>query len=176
MAKQLTGGFIPLSAVAINRDMAEVIEANSGKIGTLGHGFTYGGHPVGCAVGIKTLEIYERDNIVGKVSNQAPAFKAHLARLSEHPLVGEARAAGLMGALELSPDKTSKTFETPGKVGAKAAAEMLNRGVILRAIGDSLAFCPPMIITDDQIDDLFAPVEEALDATYVWAKSEGYVG
>ncbi len=175
MAKQLTGGFIPLSAVAINRDMADVIEANSGKVGLLGHGFTYGGHPVGCAVGIKTLEIYQRDNIVGKVARQAPAFKAHLDRLSQHPLVGEARASGLMGALELSPDGTPKTFEHPGKVGAKAATEMLSRGVILRAIGDSLAFCPPMIITDAELDALFAPVEDALDATYIWAKTEGHI-
>jgi len=175
MAKQLTGGFIPLSAVAINRDMAEVIEGNSGKIGTFGHGFTYGGHPVGCAVGIKTLEIYKRDNIIGKTARQAPLFKAHLDRLSEHPLVGEARASGLMGALELSPNKTPKTFDKPGKVGLKAASEMLSRGVILRAIGDSLAFCPPMIISDDELDQLFAPVEDALDATLAWAKAEGHL-
>lgn len=175
MAKQLTGGFVPLSAVAINRDMAEVIEENTGKIGTLGHGFTYGGHPVGCAVGLKTLEIYQRDNIVDKVSKLAPKFQAHLDRLSQHPLVGEARSSGLMGALELSPNGTPELFETPGKVGAKAAAEMLSRGVIVRAIGDSMAFCPPMIISEGELNELFAPVENALDATLQWAKSEGLV-
>ncbi len=175
MAKQLTGGFIPLSAVAINADMAEAIEANSGKVGMLGHGFTYGGHPVGCAVGVKTLEIYERDNILGKVQNMTPKFAAHLARLADHPLVGEGRSAGMMGALELSPDGTPRMFATPGKVGAKAAAEMLARGVIVRAIGDSLAFCPPMIITEAELDDLFAPVEAALDATMSWAKTEGHI-
>ena len=176
MAKQLTGGFIPLSAVAINRDMAEAIEANSGKLGTLGHGFTYGGHPVGCAVGLKTLEIYERENIVAKVARQAPLFAAHLKRLSAHPLVGEARSSGLMGALELSPDGSPKTFASPGKIGAKSATEMLSRGVIVRAIGDSMAFCPPMIITDAELDQLFEPVEAALDATYAWAKQEGHLG
>ena len=175
MAKQLTGGFVPLSAVAINRDMAEAIEGNSGKIGTFGHGFTYGGHPVGCAVGIKTLEIYQRDNIVAKVARQAPLFKAHLDRLADHPLVGEARASGLMGALEFTPDGTPAPFRTPGKVGLKAAAEMLSRGVILRAIGDGLAFCPPMIIRDEELDQMFAPVEDALDATYSWAKTEGHI-
>ena len=112
---------------------------------------------------------------MGKIARQAPAFKAHLENLSDHPLVGEARASGLMGALELSPDKTPKTFQSPGKVGAKAAAEMLSRGVILRAIGDSLAFCPPMIITDAELDQLFEPVQAALDATYEWAKTEGHL-
>lgn len=175
MAKQLTGGFVPLSAVAINRDMAEVVEANSGKIGVFGHGFTYGGHPVGCAVGCKALDIYHRDNIVGQVQAKAPVFAAHLERLSGHPLVGEHRSAGLMGGLELSPDGSSKMFAAPGKVGPKAAAELLARGIIVRAIGDTLAFCPPMIISEDEIDQLFAPVEEALDATHAWAKAEGHL-
>ena len=176
MAKQLTAGFIPLSAVALNRDIAEAVEGNSGKLGTFGHGFTYGGHPVGCAVGIKTLEIYQRDNILGNVQNLAPQFAAHLDRLAGHPLVGEARYSGLMGALELSPDGSPRTFATPGKVGARAAAEMLNNGIICRAIGDSLAFCPPMIATEADLDEMFAPVEIALDATLAWAKSEGHMG
>lgn len=175
MAKQLTGGFMPLSAVAINREMAEVIEAHSGEIGTFGHGFTYGGHPVGCAVGLKTLEIYERDDVVGQVRNKAPKFSDHLERLGTHPLVGEWRAAGLMGALELSPNQSPDMFAQPGKVGLQAAAEKLKRGVIVRAIGDSLAFCPPMIISNADLDALFAPVEEALDATLAWAKAEGHV-
>ena len=79
VAKQLTGGYLPLSAVAINQDMAEAIEANSGKIGTLGHGYTYGGHPVACAVGVKTLEIYERIDVTGAGSRAlAPRFAGHL--------------------------------------------------------------------------------------------------
>ena len=175
VAKQMTAGFVPLSAVAMNRDMADVIEEHSSKIGVLGHGFTYGGHPVGCAVGVKALEIYERDNIVGHVAARSPQFLGHLDRLGGHPLVGEARGLGLMGALELSPDGTSRMFDVPMKVGAKAAAELLARGVICRAIGDSLAFCPPMIISEEEIDQLFAPVEEALDATMAWAKVEGHI-
>jgi 4-aminobutyrate--pyruvate transaminase len=84
MAKQLTGAYLPLSAVAIDQDMAETIEANSGKHGTFGHGYTYGGHPVGCAVGLKTLEIYERLDITAKVRGLAPRFAAHLDRLAGH--------------------------------------------------------------------------------------------
>jgi 4-aminobutyrate---pyruvate transaminase len=176
MAKQLTSGYFPLSAVAMNRDMAEAIEANTGKIGTFGHGFTYGGHPVGCAVAVRTLEIYERIDITGHVRAVAPRFKAHLDRLGAHPLVGEARACGLMGALELAPEKSPHGFAAVGRVGARMAAEMAERGVIARAIGESLAFCPPMIITEDEIDEMFAPVEAALDATEAWARAEGHLG
>jgi 4-aminobutyrate--pyruvate transaminase len=175
MAKQLTSGYFPLSAVAIDREIAEAVEANTGRIGTFGHGFTYGGHPVGCAVGVKTLEIYERIDVPGRVRGLAPRFQAHLDRLAQHPLVGEARGMGLMGALELAPHGSPKGFAAVGKVGARAAAEMAERGVITRAIGDSLAFCPPMIITEDEIDAMFAPVEAALDATIGWAQAEGHL-
>jgi 4-aminobutyrate--pyruvate transaminase len=176
MAKQLTAGFLPLSAVAIDARMAEAIEANSAKIGTFGHGFTYGGHPVSCAVGVKALEIYERLDIPAGVRALAPRFAAHLDRLAEHPLVGEARHLGLLGALELAPDRSPKGFATPGKVGAQMSAELQARGVLARAVGDSLAFCPPMIITEAEIDEMFAPVEAALDATHAWAKAEGHLG
>ncbi|QIE57848.1 aspartate aminotransferase family protein [Pikeienuella piscinae] len=177
MAKQLTAAYAPLSAVAINQDMADAIEAQSGEVGTFGHGFTYGGHPLGCAVGVKTIEIYQRRDIVGHVRRMAPIFRAKLDALAAHPLVGEARASGLMGGLELSPDPAKKAaFCEPGKVGAYAADELLKRGVISRAIGDTLAFCPPMVITEAEIEELFAPVEGALDAAHAWAKAEGRFG
>ena len=176
MAKQLTGAYFPLSAVAINGAMAEAIEANSSKIGTFGHGFTYGGHPVGCAVGLKTLEIYERMDMPARVRSLAPRFAGHLDRLAQHPLVGEARHVGLIGALELAPNGSPKGFAEPGKVGRRVVQELGDRGIISRAIVDSLAFCPPMIITEDEIDEMFAPVEAALDATMAWAKAEGHLG
>jgi 4-aminobutyrate---pyruvate transaminase len=176
MAKQLTGGYFPLSAVAINAEVAEAVEAQTSRIGTFGHGFTYGGHPVGCAVGAKALEIYERLDIPAHVRSLAPRFKAHLDRLAGHPLVGEARTCGLMGALELAPDRSPRGFAKPGKVGARVSQEMTERGVISRAVADSLVFCPPMIITADEIDEMFAPVEAALDAAEAWARAEGHFG
>ncbi|WP_340107214.1 aminotransferase [Pikeienuella sp. HZG-20] len=177
MAKQLTAAYAPLSAVAINQDMADAIEAQSGEIGTFGHGFTYGGHPLGCALGVKAIEIYQKRDIVGHVQRLAPGFAAKLNKLAEHPLVGEARSAGLMGALELSPDKASKAvFGTPGKVGGYLANELFKQGVILRPAGDTLVFCPPMVITEDEVEALFAPIESALDATHAWAKAEGHLG
>ena len=176
MAKQLTAGFLPLSAVAIDARMAEVIEANSGKIGTLGHGFTYGGHPVACAVALKTLEIYRRLDITVHVRALAPVFGAHLDRLAGHPLVGEARHLGLMGAIELAPGKSPRGFAVPGKVGPRMQSELLARGVMARAVGNSLAFCPPMVITEAEMDEMFTPVEAALDATEAWARAEGHLG
>jgi 4-aminobutyrate---pyruvate transaminase len=175
MAKQLTAGYLPLSAVAIDRDMAETIEANSGRIGTFGHGFTYGGHPVACAVALKALEIYRRLDITAHVRGLAPRFAAHLDRLAQHPLVGEARHLGLVGTLELAPEKSPAGFAAPGKVGARMSASMLERGVISRAVGDALVFCPPMIITEGEIDEMFAPVEAALDETLDWARAEGHL-
>ncbi|MBR25774.1 MAG: aspartate aminotransferase family protein [Rhodobacteraceae bacterium] len=173
MAKQLTGGYAPLSAVAINQDMAEVIEAHTGEIGTLGHGFTYGGHPVGCATGVAALRIYKERRILDHVRSVEGVFQAKLRSYLDHPLVGEARGVGLIGALELAPDASGQTaFEPGGKVGAKLSAELAERGVILRNVGDSLAFCPPMIITEAEIEALFAPLEDALNVSESWAKAE----
>lgn len=171
MAKQLTAGFLPLSAVAIDADMAEVIEAASGRIGTLGHGYTYGGHPVACAVGLKTLEIYERIDAPARVRALAPVFDAHLRRHAGHPLVGEVRSLGMMGGIELAP-AGGKGFATPGKLGPRLANELLARGVITRAIVDTLVFCPPMVITEAEMEELFAPLGPALDATLDWARAE----
>lgn len=175
MAKQLTAGFVPLSAVTINREMAEAIEENSGKIGTFGHGFTYGGHPVGCAVALKVLEIYERLDIPRVVRARSPRFAWHLESFLGHPLVGEARSLGLMGALELAPNGAREGFAQAGKVGARMLAEMTSRGVIARAVGDAIVFCPAMTITEPELDELFAAVGPSLDATLDWAKAEGHI-
>ncbi len=176
MAKQLTGAYAPLSAVAVNAEMADAIEAESSRYPALGHGYTYGGHPLGCAVGCAALDIYKRRNILDHVRKVSPYFQEKLSRYSDHPLVGDVRGVGLMGAIEVAPAHGDPTpFETPGKVGAHLMGEVLKGGVILRAIGDSLAFCPPMIITESEIDELFEPIETALDATYAWAKAEGHL-
>ena len=174
MAKQLTGGFAPLSAVAINAEIAEAIEDNTGKIGNFGHGFTYGGHPLGCAVGVKAMEIYQRDDYPARVRAITPRLESHLAKIADHPLVGEVRNCGLMAGIELAPEgKTG--FDQPGKCGPVLAGELIKHGVILRAIGDVVAICPPMIISEDELDGIFEPMEMALDAAMAWATGEGLV-
>ena len=173
-AKALSSAYLPISAVIVPEFLYEPIVAPSGEAGLFGHGFTYSGHPVAAAVALRTLEIYERIDAPARVRALAPAFAAHLRRHEGHPLVGEARMLGLMGALELAPEGR-KEFAAPGKVGPKLAAEMLARGVITRAIGDAIAFCPPMIITEAEMEEMFAPLAPALDATLAWAKAEGHL-
>ena len=174
MAKQLTGAFMPLSAVAIDAEMADVIEAHSSELGNLGHGYTYGGHPVACAVALKTIAILERDNINQRVRDNSVHFAKHLAKIAEHELVVETRHEGMIAAVEFGP-KGKFGFEPAGKIGARMFEEMRERGVITRAPGDALAFCPPMIATEAEIDEMFAPMEECMDTVTVWAKAEGFI-
>lgn len=165
-AKQMTSAYAPLGAVMIPQFMVDALEAQSEKIGVFGHGFTYGGHPLGCALGVKAIEIYQKRNIVEHVRNQTPTFEARLAKLKDHPLVGDVRNSGLMAGVELVSDKASKkSFEPKATVGAKAVKFMQEHGLILRAIGDTIAICPPMIITQEEINLMFDKLELALDDT-----------
>ncbi len=165
VAKAITSAYSPLGAITVSEDVYQAMLDESRKIGSFGHGFTYSGHPLSTAIGLKTLEIYERDNIIGHVKSVAPVFQSRLAALSSHPLVGEARGVGLLGAVELVADKTSKTPFDP-KIGAAAHASRLceEEGLITRAIfGDALAFCPPLIITEAQVNDMFDALERGLN-------------
>ncbi|CAM5208655.1 aminotransferase [Bosea thiooxidans] len=174
LAKQITSAYFPLSAVMMNEKVYEVLVDQSRKIGTFGHGNTYAGHPVGCAVAVKTLEIYQREKIVDHVNKVAPAFLRRLDKLAEHPLVGEARGVGLIGGAELVKDKQTKaSFEAKNGVAAKAVAYALEEGFITRAMGDRLAFCPPLVISEAEIEEMFNRCERALDKTLNWAKAEG---
>jgi 4-aminobutyrate--pyruvate transaminase len=115
-------------------------------------------------VALKTIEIYERERIVDHVRKVAPVFEGRIAKLGEHPLVGDARACGLIGALELVADKkTRRAFDAKKGVGAACADLLQEMGLILRAMGDSVAFCPPLIITADEINEMFDIVEKGLD-------------
>jgi 4-aminobutyrate--pyruvate transaminase len=164
VAKAITSAYQPLSAVLVPEHMYQAMLDESRKIGTFGHGFTYSGHPVASAVALKTLEIYEREDICGHVRRIIPQFKARLHALADHPLVGEARGEGLVGALELVADRSTKRAFSPKQgVGAKVMAFAQAEGLIVRALGDSIAFCPPLIITAEEIDEMFDRVTRALD-------------
>ncbi len=174
LAKQITSAYFPLSAVMMNDKIYDVLVDQSRKIGTFGHGNTYAGHPVGCAVAVKTLEIYQREKIVDHVEKVAPTFLRRLNKLTDHPLVGEAKGVGLIGGAELVKDKQTKaSFEGKKGVGAKAVAYALEEGFITRAMGDRLAFCPPLVINEAEIEEMFNRCERALDKTLNWAKAEG---
>lgn len=171
MAKQLSAAYQPISALMINEKVYRALAANSGRIGTFGHGFTYGGHPVAAAVALETLKIYEERDIVGHVRAVMPRFQARLRALGDHPLVGEARGRGLIGTLELVGDKaTREPFDPARGVAPYAGRRAQAHGVITRALGDTVNLCPPLIITEPQIDDLFDGIARALDDTHAWVE------
>jgi 4-aminobutyrate--pyruvate transaminase len=177
LAKAVTSAYVPLGALTVPEEMYQALVEASGKHGVLAHGFTYSGHPLACAVALKTIEIYERIDIVGHVQRVAPIFQLRLKALADHPLVGEARGVGLIGALELMRDKKSKqSFEGKLGVGAKATRFAEEEGLICRAVaGDSVALCPPLIIDGAEINAMFDALGRALDRTHAWAKAEGYL-
>lgn len=169
LAKAITSAYAPLGAVTVPEDMYQAMLDESEKIGAFGHGYTYTGHPLCTAVGVKALEIYERENIVGHVQSVAPLFQQRLKALGDHPLVGEARGVGLIGGVELVADKASKApFDPKRTIGLQAANRCQEEGLIIRAIGDTIAICPPLIIQEDEVNALFDSLERGLDKTDAW--------
>ena len=174
VAKALSSAYLPIAAVMIPEVMYDVIVAESRKIGTFGHGFTYSGHPVAAAVAVKALEIYRRDRIVEKAAANITQFQSRLKALGEHPLVGEARGLGLVGAVELVADRRSKrSFDPKSAVAARCVRLAEDEGLIVRVLpSDTVSICPPLIITPAEIDELFDRLHRALDRTLDWAKRE----
>ncbi len=174
MAKALSSGYLPISALMISDPIYQAMVRESEKIGVFGHGFTYGGHPVSCAVANETLKIYDEIQISSHVERVAPHFQAALRRAGEHPLIGEARGLGMVGGLEIVKNKeTGEPFDASHMVAAFAARHAEDGGVITRGIGDTLAFSPPLVIDEDHIDRLFGIVEKALDETSAMVEREG---
>jgi len=166
MAKALSSAYIPISAVMFSDPIFQALVDQSAKFGVFGHGFTYSGHPVASAAALETLKIYEERNIVGHVQTVSPHFQNLMRQFAHHPLVGEVRGIGLMAAVELVLDKATKErFQPELGVGAGVAERGLAHGVMFRAIGDTLAFAPPLIITKDEIDQMIAAFGRALDDT-----------
>jgi adenosylmethionine-8-amino-7-oxononanoate aminotransferase len=172
-AKQLSSAYMPISASAIRREMYDAMIEQSANAGAFGHGYTYSGHPVACAVALKTLEIYTRDNIFEKAAVTGEYLQKRLAEFRDHPLVGEVRGMGLIGAIELVANKETGTPFVGGAVGGYAQKAAQDNGLLIRAVaGSSLGFCPPLIITNEQIDEMMAAVAIALDTTLEHCKKE----
>ncbi|MBB1631322.1 aspartate aminotransferase family protein [Cupriavidus sp. UME77] len=164
-AKALSSGYMPISAVMVSETVHAAIAANSGKIGTFGHGFTYSGHPVTTAVALETLRVYEDDHILDHVNAIAPRFQQALRAYAGRALVSEVRGVGLLGAVELAADPAARrAFDPALKAGPRLAQLAQEHGLIVRAMGDTIAFCPPLIITEAQIDELFTRFERAMVA------------
>ena len=164
VAKALSSSYLPISAVIVADEYFEIIAQKSNELGIFGHGYTYSGHPVSCAVANKTLEIYQRDNILDHVNEVSPSFIQRLNKCDKFDLVGNVRGVGLIGALELVSEKNSnKGFDKKGIAGKIFDEYAKKNGLIIRAIGDIIAFCPPLIINESQINDMFDIVEDTIN-------------
>ncbi|HEV7307024.1 aspartate aminotransferase family protein [Ensifer sp.] len=159
LSKQLSSSYQPISALMINERVYEPIASEADRIGALGHGYTASGHPVAAAVSLENLAIIEERDLVGNVRRLSPHFLERLNALERHPLAVEARGVGLIGALELEAADGAPT----GTMGARAAALLQKNGLISRNIGDAIAFCPPMIITQAEVNEMFDIVERSLE-------------
>ena len=174
-AKQLTAAYAPLGAVMVPEDVYQAYVDHRAQIGTFGHGFTYGGHPLGCALGVKAIEIYQRRDIVGHVRKLTPTFEARLEKIADHPLVGEVRFCGLVGGCRAGRRQGDEALlrSEAGRRRADSPSSAKDHGAILRALGDTIAFCPPMIITEAELNELFDRFEMALADTEAWVAKEG---
>lgn len=168
MAKGMTSAYQPLAAIAVSPEIYAGMEAESTRNGYFGHGTTYSGHPVGCAVALKVLDLIESRSIARHVAKVSERFAARLEAFRDHPLVGDVRSVGLIGAVEFNPGKSDRArFDPVGAFGArvKQLAETTQR-MICRALPgrDACAFAPPLIITEAEIDEMFDRFGRALDA------------
>jgi len=163
-AKQLSAAYLPIGAVLVADRVYNAIEEYSAQFGVFGTGNTYGGHPVAAAVAVETLNIYRERNLIGHVQSLEPQFLARLAELEANPIVGQARGIGLIGAVELVTNKqTKEQFPAEAKMAAKVAARCQQNGLILRPTpGDSVAVCPPLTITAEELDQLFDRFAQSL--------------
>lgn len=167
VAKGLSSGYLPISALIVAGHVYQPVKDEAGRIGVFGHGFTYGGHPVPAAVALETLSIYAERDIVSHVRRVAPVLQEGLRSLQQHPMVGEARGVGLIGALELVADKDTKTaFDPKLAVGPRVVAKAQENGVILRAMGDAVAFAPPLVISEDEIREMLRRFRNGLDQAH----------
>lgn len=173
-AKALSSAYLPISALMVSDAIYQDCIKESEKIGTFGHGYTYGGHPVPASVALEAIRIYEERDIVGHVRGVSPVMQSRLADLGNHPLIGEARGVGLIGGLEMVADKqTRRPFDPKSKVGPYLWDRLTEHGVVTRVIVDTAVFAPPLIITEAELTQMFNGVEAALDDTLTWAKNQG---
>ena len=173
VAKMLTSAYVPMSALYVSEAIYQVVADASAAVGTFGHGYTYSGHPLACAVALETLRIYEADDVIGHVRRVAPRLQAGLQRFAGHPIVGEARGLGLIGAIELAEDPaTRKPFDPQRGVGAYFVRRAQAHGLIVRVLGgDVIAFSPPLIISEGEIDFMLERAERALADTLAWVRN-----
>ena len=175
LAKALSAGYMPISANLVSSELYEILLAQSDKLGIFGHGYTYSSHPVPAAVALETLKIYDELDILAQVRRVGPRMQAAIRSFADHPLIGEARGIGLIGAVEIVRHKTTKqSFDLKAGVAAFLVRRAQHHGAILRNMpGDIVAFSPPLIISEAEIDEMIVCFGKALDDTWAMVKEKG---
>ncbi len=165
MAKQITSGYLPLSAVMVHDRIGEALIDYEG--GEFAHGYTYSGHPVCCALALENLRILDEEGIVERVkTDTGPYLQERLQSLADHPLVGEVRGIGMLGALEIVQDKaTHSRFPSSAEATIKCRTHCFDNGVVIRAVRDAMIMSPPLTISREEIDQVVARLHQSLDQT-----------
>ena len=173
LAKALSSAYVPVSAAIVQGDIADCINASATEVGVFGHGYTYSGHPLGCAVASKVIDIYVRDKIFDHAATVGNYLQARLREFTDHPLVGEVSGVGMIGAVELVADRASgKPFDGM-KVGQFCAKAAEDNGLVIRPLGGNrVAVCPPLIIETTHVDELIEKFSAALNLTLDWVTAE----
>ena len=165
-AKGISSGYVPLSATLLSEAMYDVISVPQAEGAMFTHGFTYSGHPISCAAGLKNIEIMERDDICGHVRDVGPYLEEQLASLLEHPIVGDVRGSHFMMCIENVANKETKAlFPAEVAIGDRIAAHCQSRGVIVRPISHLNVLSPPLILTRQQIDTMVEVLHDSIRAT-----------
>lgn len=167
VAKGLTAGYVPMGAVLLSNRIYDGMADGAPPDAIVGHGYTYSGHPVSAAVGLEVIRLYEEGGILANGRKVGRRFEAGLAELTAHPLVGEARARGMLGALELVCDKAARTPFDPGlRLSERLAASGYRNGIIFRAFADgTIGLAPALSCTEDEMGQLLARLRRTLDET-----------
>ncbi|MDE0941123.1 MAG: aminotransferase [Alphaproteobacteria bacterium] len=165
-AKALSAAYQPISALMVNDKIHSAMLAQSDKLGAFAHGYTHAGHPVTTAVALEVIKVYEEMDIVERAQRVGGRMVAGLQKLADHPLVGDVRGVGFLAGMELMADKATRTPFEAGRAGAVADKFGRENGLILRVIGDRLAFAPPLIISEAEIDDMLVKLSRTLDQTH----------
>ncbi|KAL5129766.1 Gamma aminobutyrate transaminase 3, chloroplastic [Glycine soja] len=173
LAKALSSAYLPIGAVLVSPEISDVIHAQSNKLGSFSHGFTYSGHPAACAVAIEALKIYKERNIVDQVNKIAPRFQDGIKAFSDSPIIGEIRGTGLILGTEFTDNKSpndpfppewGNLMYTTG-VGAYFGAQCEKHGMLVRVAGDNIMMSPPYIISQGEVDELISIYGKALKET-----------
>ncbi len=162
-AKGITSGYVPLGATLISDEIYEVISKPQCEGGVFSMGLTYFGHPVACRAALKNIEIMEKENLLGNAADVGPYLQQSAQSLLNSPLVGDVRGDGLMLAVDLVADKRTKApMPVSAKTGDRVFRKCVEKGVIVRPVGDRIVLSPPIIIDKVQIDTIVATLSEAL--------------